>query len=409
MGASRPLVPGVSVPPPSVEQFGAEVEEFLAARLPLRPVRSTEWGVGDDSVAVLEEHSEAEEQAELQAAKQWRQLLAERRWHWLSGPPELGGAGLSEAHRRAYVQIAARYDVPEQRLLDTGIDILAPALQAHGTEYVRHDVLPKIHTGELVVCQLFSEPGAGSDLAGAATRAQRVDGGWLLTGQKIWTSNAHFADWGECLARTSPDKPKHRGLSMFLVDMSAPGVEVRPIVQMTGGSGFNEVFLENCFVRDEWLLGEVDNGWQVARTTLMNERSSIGENPIIPQLIRRLGQLVEQLGSDELLADRFTQLQIEAEAINLVGLRQHQAIPAGEHPGPEMSLGKLLYTSWLERVGLLACELLGRSAVADDGDWGTFAWATLVSGVPGLRLAGGTDEIMRTILAERVLGLPREQ
>jgi alkylation response protein AidB-like acyl-CoA dehydrogenase len=394
----------------TVEQFRAHARAFLDAHAERRTAERVEWGSGSDAMAVIEERSGPAELEELRAAKQWRALLTEHGLHWPSGPVELGGAGLAIEYTRAYEELEAEYDVPSQFPLMVGREIVAPAVLAHGTQEALQRYLVPIHTGELVGCQLFSEPGAGSDLAGVQTRARRDGKVWRVTGQKVWSSNAHLADVGELLARTSPDKPKHRGLTMFLVDMHAAGVEVRPIRQMTGGSGFNEIFLDDVVVEDWQVLGEVDGGWSVARTTLMNERASIGETHNVRRIVRRLAQLAEAVGrdGDPLVRDRLSDVRIKARALELLTLRQRQSAERGAQPGPEMSIGKLLYTGMVHDANALASELLGPRMVADDGAWGTYAWSQLLLDLPGIRIAGGTDEIMRNILAERVLGLPRD-
>jgi acyl-CoA dehydrogenase len=354
-------------------------------------------------MALIEEGGGPEE---LRAAKEWRALLTAHGLHWPSGPVELGGAGLPFTYTRAFDELCAEYEVPSQFPLMVGREIVAPAVLAHGTPEALERYLVPIHTGELVGCQLFSEPGAGSDLAGVQTRARRDGDVWRITGQKVWSSNAHIADVGELLARTSPEKPKHRGMTMFLVDMHAPGVEVRPIKQMTGGSGFNEIFLDDVVVSDWQVLGEVDGGWSVARTTLMNERASIGETHNVRRIVTRLAQLAAETGhaDDPLVRDRLSDVQIKARALEMLTLRQRQLA----QPGPETSIGKLLYTGMVHDANVLASELLGPRLAADDGEWGTYAWTQLLLDLPGIRIAGGTDEIMRNILAERVLGLPRE-
>jgi acyl-CoA dehydrogenase len=393
----------------SLEEFLAAARAFLDANAPRREAERLEWGVGSDAMAVIEEGAE-DEQAELRAAKEWRALLKANGFHWPSGPVELGGAGLPFEYTLAFEELVAEYDHPSQFPLMVGREIVAPAVLAHGTQQALERYLVPIHSGELVGCQLFSEPGAGSDLAGVQTRAVRDGDTWRITGQKVWSSNAHIAEVGELLARTSPDKPKHRGLTMFLVDMHAPGVEVRPIKQMTGGSGFNEIFLDDVVVEDWQVLGEVDGGWNVARTTLMNERASIGETHNVRRIVVRLQQLARELGRDDdpLIVDRLSDVRIKARALEYFTLRKRQAAERGAQPGPEMSVGKLLYTGMVHDANRLAGELLGPRLAADGGEWGMYSWTQLLLDEPGIRIAGGTDEIMRNILAERVLGLPRD-
>jgi alkylation response protein AidB-like acyl-CoA dehydrogenase len=195
---------------------------------------------------------------------------------WLSGPEEYGGRALSTEHERAFAEIESHYRFPAQTSFGIGLGMIAPTILAHATPEVRDRYLRAVERGDIVACQLFSEPIAGSDLAGIQTRAVRDGDEWIINGQKVWTSGAQYSDIGEIITRTSPDKPKHRGMTMFLIDMHAPGVEVRPLRQITGGASFNEVFLTDVRVPDTHRLGDVDGGWSVALTTLMNERASIG-------------------------------------------------------------------------------------------------------------------------------------
>jgi acyl-CoA dehydrogenase len=235
---------------------------------------------------------------------------------------------------------------------------------------------------------------------------------WILTGQKVWTSGAHYSDIGEIITRTAPDKPKHKGLTMFLIDMHAPGIEIRPLRQMTGGASFNEVFLTEVRVPDSHRLGDVDEGWTVALTTLMNERASIGGGGVggastgtsrLIETARRMG-----VADDPLIRQRLAGVYAHSTVARYNNLRAMAKIRAGQLPGPEMSIAKLSLTTNMRRTAELIGEILGPSLVADDGEWGRYAWAEYVLGLPGLRIAGGTDEVMRNILGERVLGLPKE-
>jgi acyl-CoA dehydrogenase len=290
--------------------------------------------------------------------------------------------------------------------------MVAPTILAHAIPEVKQRYLSPLYRGDIVGCQLFSEPVAGSDLAGIQTRAVRDGDEWILNGQKVWTSGAHYADIGEIITRTSPDKPKHKGLTMFLVDMKAPGIEVRPLRQMTGGASFNEVFLTDVGVNDTHRLGDVDEGWTVALTTLMNERAAIGGGGagVTTIGLTRLREIAEHFGGDEdpLIRQRLADIFIRHTVSRYTSLRAMAKIRAGQLPGPEMSIAKLALTQNMQRVAQTLGELLGPRLVADTGEWGTFAWSEFVLGVPGVRVAGGTDEVMRNIVGERVLGLPKE-
>jgi acyl-CoA dehydrogenase len=271
-----------------------------------------------------------------------------------------------------------------------------------------------MYAGDVIACQLFSEPSAGSDLAGLSTRAVRDGDEWVISGQKMWTSIAHHAQIGLALCRTDPDKPKHKGITAFLVDMSAPGVDVRPLRQMSGGSEFNEVFLTEVRVPDDHRLGEVDDGWRVALTTLMNERASVGGEgagpaaravalPFLTALLRANGRLDDAAARRrlaELLAG-----QAATEYLNHQAVRRFRE---GGQPGPEASVSKLMFAQNLTRGAHFAAEVVGPRLIADTGEWGTFSWTELLLSTPALRILGGTEEIMKNILAERVLGLPKE-
>jgi acyl-CoA dehydrogenase len=270
-----------------------------------------------------------------------------------------------------------------------------------------------MYRGEIVGCQLFSEPGAGSDLAGLSTRAVRDGDEWVLNGQKVWTSGAQFSDLGEIMTRTNPDAPKHKGLSAFIVDMHAPGVEVRPLRQMTGGASFNEVFFTDVRVPADHLLGDVNEGWTVALTTLMNERAAIGggstglsagmSNTRFVDLLRHVG-----MDKDAIARQQLADVYINAMVARYTSQRAMAKIKAGQLPGPEMSIGKLALTRNMQRMERLLSHVLGPRLVVDTGEWGTYAWSEFILGIPGMRVAGGTDEVMKNIVGERVLGLPKE-
>ncbi len=295
-----------------------------------------------------------------------------------------------------------------------GIGWAGPTLMHAGTEEQQSAYLPGILSGEDIWCQLFSEPGAGSDLASLTTRAVRDGDEWVVNGQKVWTSGAHLSDIGEIICRTDPDVPKHKGLTGFVVDMHAPGVEVRPLRQMTGGAAFNEVFFTDVRIPDSHRLGDVNAGWGVALTTLMNERAAIGGGAGGVALggmgTHRLIQLVQHYGKskDPLVRQKLVDVLINYRVSSYNTLRAMAKINAGQLPGPELSIAKLSLTQNLMRVSELVSSVLGPKLVADSGEWGTYAWGEFLLSVPGMRVAGGTDEIMRNIVGERVLGLPKE-
>jgi alkylation response protein AidB-like acyl-CoA dehydrogenase len=237
---------------------------------------------------------------------------------------------------------------------------------------------------------------------------------WVVTGQKVWTSGAHLSEIGEIMCRTNPDAPKHKGLTGFVVDMHAPGVEIRPLRQMTGGASFNEVFFSEVRIPDSHRLGDVNEGWTVALTTLMNERAAIGGGMASGGSgnmgTQRLIELVRHQGKnkDPLIRQQLADIVINGRVASFTNLRAMAKIATGQLPGPEMSIAKLTLTANMARVSELVASVLGPRLVADTGEWGTYAWSKFVLGLPGMRLAGGTDEILHNIIGERVLGLPKE-
>ena len=398
----------------SIDEFRSEAERFLESQVPRRAEERQEWGQGSDRVGLLDEKSREEERAEVDAAKAWRQKLFDAGFGWITGPTEYGGRALSSAHDRAYRDVATGFRMPSESPFAIGLGMVAPTILAHAIEDVRRSYLRPLWRGEIVGCQLFSEPVAGSDLAGIQTRATRDGDEWLLTGQKVWTSGAQYSDIGEIITRTDPDKPKHKGLTMFLIDMHAPGIEVRPLRQMTGGASFNEVFLNEVRVPDSHRLGDVDEGWGVALTTLMNERASIGGGGAgsggAATGTGRLIEMAQRLGlaDDLIVRQKLAALFAHATVARYTNLRAMAKIKAGQTPGPEMSIAKLALTQNGQRTAALVSDLLGARLTANTGEWGTYAWSEFVLGVPGMRVAGGTDEVMRNIVGERVLGLPKE-
>lgn len=284
---------------------------------------------------------------------------------------------------------------------------VAPTLVQYGTPEQKQRFLPPTLRGEITWCQLFSEPGAGSDLASLSTRAERVDGGWRLTGQKVWTSLAHVADWAICLARTDPDAPKHDGITYFLVDMSSPGVTVRQLTEITGDAFFNEVFLDGVFVPDACVVGEPNQGWRLARTTLANERVALSTGWSLAG-VRELLDLARSRedrlsGSDR---ERIGVLVCESQAFSLLGLRITMMQLSGTEPGPTSAVRKLLGMRHGQRVAEFGWSLLGPEGASAEGT-GAY-WTKLLLGSRALSIGGGTSEVSLNIIAERILGLPRD-
>ncbi|MEX0664879.1 MAG: acyl-CoA dehydrogenase family protein [Acidimicrobiia bacterium] len=393
--------------------FRAEAHAFLESNVERRVERKFAWGEGSDRVGLLEEKTPEEEAAELALAKVWKAKEFDAGFGWITGPEEYGGRALPTSYERAYREEASGYAISSQGAFVIGLGMVGPTILAHGIPEVKTKYLRSLYRGDIVGCQLFSEPVAGSDLAGIQTRAVRDGDEWVLTGQKVWTSGAQFSDIGEIITRTSPDKPKHKGLTMFVVDMKAPGVDVRPLRQMTGGASFNEVFFEEVRVLDTHRLGDVDEGWGVALTTLMNERAAIGgggSSGVGDYNFTRFKEMARHFGvaDDPVIRQRLASIYINSHVARATAMRAMAKVRAGQVPGPEMSIGKLSLTKNMQLMAQTAGEIVGPGLVADTGEWGTYAWSEMVLGVPGGRVAGGTDEIMRNIIGERVLGLPKE-
>jgi acyl-CoA dehydrogenase len=396
----------------TAEQFEVDARAFLDAAAPKRPLETFVWGQGSQQVGLFPERTPAQEAADLAVARTWAQAVFDAGFGWITGPPAYGGRGLPREYQRIYASIAADYKMPSMSAYGIGLGMVAPTILAHATDEVKDAYLRRMHRGDIVACQLFSEPSAGSDLASLQTRAVRDGDEWVVNGQKVWTSGAQLSDIGEIICRTDPDLPKHRGLTGFVVDMRAPGVEVRPLRQMTGGASFNEVFFTDVRIPDSHRLGDVNGGWTVALTTLMNERAAIGGGggglglPTSTRLIemsRATGR-----SADPLIRQQLASVIINERVARYTNLRAMGKIAVGQLPGPEMSLAKLSLTANMVRTCELVSSILGPSLVADTGAWGTYAWSEYLLGVPGMRVAGGSDEVLHNIIGERVLGLPKE-
>lgn len=353
--------------------------------------------------AIVAEWAPEEEERKLAEARAWQQCKFDAGWAGVAWPREFGGRGGSPVQQIIFDQEESDFNVPRDALI-VGLGWCGPAVLILGNQDQRARFLPPLLAGEEVWCQLFSEPGAGSDLAGLTTRAIGDGDEWVLDGQKVWTTFAHLSDWGLCIARTDPDSPKHRGLSAFIVDMHSEGVETRPLRQMTGAANFNEVFLSGVRVPDSHRVGEVGDGWRVVITTFMFERMGIlvGRGSML-QAAREL------LTDDRREIDGWTRTWINGRVLGFTALRQLTALLKGGVPGPEGSLGKLVGTQILsdlyeQAIGNLGAEgLLAGVDAPYSGEW-----QDAFLGTPGLRIGGGTDQIQRNIIAERVLGLPKD-
>ncbi len=368
------------------------------------------WGEGEFSVVVFHDASDDEELAVLNAYQAWHREKRTAGFGAVAVAVEFGGLGLSKAHEAAVKELEAEFDVPrDHELISVTSKLVAPTIEEFGTPEQRATWCPRFFQLDEFCCQLFSEPEAGSDLAGLSSKARRDGGEWVLDGQKVWTSTARISHWGLAICRTDPDVGKHAGLTAFLIPMDAPGVEVRPIRQMSGGASFNEVFLNGARVSDAMRIGGVGDGWRVALTVLGHERANTGTSRrggtyhdllLLARHLERSGEPIIR----QQLAAVYTSQRVR----EWTKRRAAATAKATGSSGPGGSIGKLLWVNALMQMTKLAGELLGPRLTADTGEWGTFGWNEHVLGAPGYRIAGGSDEIQRNIIGERVLGLPGE-
>jgi alkylation response protein AidB-like acyl-CoA dehydrogenase len=340
--------------------------------------------------------------------RQWQAILAAERWVGVHWPTEYGGRSASPVQVALYHTEYARSQAP-QPVNRVGINLVGPTMLAHGTEDQRLRYLPPILAAEEIWCQLFSEPDAGSDLSSLSTKAVPVEGGYVVTGRKVWTSYAQFATWGMCLARTEPDAPRQQqGITALIIDMKAPGIEIRPLVQMTGDSEFNEVFLTDVFVPAENVIGIEGQGWSVAGSTLAHERGTnfpFKEQVVHETYLARLLEEAQANGSlqDPLVADALAQSYIDLRVLRLHNLRTLTRLGRGEEPGPESSWVKLMWTTMTQHLSETGMAVTGRDPTSSlAGPWPRqWLWSRAAS------IAGGTSEIQRDIIAGRILQLPR--
>ncbi len=351
----------------------------------------------------------------LQQAKRWQKHKYDSGWACLGWAPEYGGRGASVVEEVIWRQEEAQYSIP-QNFFVIGQGMIAPTLMTWASEEDKARYLPRLASGEEVWCQLFSEPASGSDLAALRTRAECDGDEWVLNGQKIWTSGAHYSDFGIIIVRTNPDIPKHKGLSFFFIDMKSPGIEIKPIKQLTGESDFNEVFFEDVRVPDQNRLGEVGQGWQVALTTLMNERAAIGANlgEVDVSVAISVAKDIKIDGrpaiENSAVRSKIANWYVQESGLNYSSYRTLTALSRGDLPGPENSIGKLVAAHKMQAMSSYLLDLMDYGGVISDKAVSELSARIQYSYMSsaGLRIAGGTDEIMSNIIAERVLGLPQE-
>ena len=380
------------------EAFRAEVRDWLDANLAPQWRHRAAGGYRDDDG---EEHR-----------RSWQERLYAGGWLKLGWPEAAGGRAATPAMMAIFQEELARAGAPNL-VGHLGVSLLAPTLLIHGSDWQREQYLEQVLKGELIFCQGFSEPDAGSDLASLRTRAVKSNGGWVINGQKTWSSSAFMADRSFLLARTDPEVPPHRGIGFFLVDLKQPGVEVRRIQQMTGGGEFCEIFLNDAVVEDRDVVGEPVDGWKIAMTTFTFERGGgLGYAARFSQLVDGYAELARSSGAaaDPCVRQRVAQAYIESQVLRLNGLRALTREERGQAPGPEASLTKLYWSELDKRVqdGALALQgpyggLAPGSPHAVDGGWWQYGWMWSQAGT----IYAGSSEIQRNIIAERVLGLPR--
>jgi alkylation response protein AidB-like acyl-CoA dehydrogenase len=386
---------------PEEALFRAEVRAFLDANASRK---------SEDEPAGRSRYNEGPEA--LARGKAWQAKKAAAGFAGITWDPQWGGRGGTPIQQVIYSQEEANYNV-SKGYFDIGLGMCIPTLMTYGKpDQLERHVRPALR-GEEIWCQLFSEPSAGSDVAGLRTRAERDGDDWVINGQKIWTSGAHYCDFGILLTRTDPNAPKHAGLTMFFLDMKSPGVEVRRIKQISGTSNFNEVFFTNVRIPDAQRLGAVGAGWKVSITTLMNERLAVGEAPgpdsaDILKLVRALDIDGEPALSNPAVRERLADWYVKTQGLKFTRFRSMTALSRGQTPGPEASIAKVISANKLQEIASFGIDLLGQSGAIMDPELAPMqAWfqeALLYA--PGMRIAGGTDEILRNIIAERVLGLP---
>jgi alkylation response protein AidB-like acyl-CoA dehydrogenase len=379
---------------PEQAEYRAKVRAWLEEHASEAPVLRGEGAIEDEDEAIA-------------AHRAWQRKLAEGGFVGVTWPKEYGGQSLGPLEQVIINQEINRAGLPG--ILDSiGVGMLGPTIIAHGTEEQKQRYLASMLHADEVWCQLFSEPAAGSDLAGIQSRAvQQDDGTWKLSGQKVWTTNAQFAAFGLLLARTDADVPKHKGLTMFVVPMNAEGVTVRGLRQITGDAEFNEVFFDDVRLEEDMVVGPVNGGWGTALTTLMFERLTIGGGS--EGMGYRADRFARAIAADEVAArdpevrHRFGELATDLLALRFTGYRLLTVLQRGQIPGPEAGMGKVTVVNAAIAAGDLIADVLGPDALDEDDEW-----AYLISFLPGLKSAGGSEEILRNTVGERVLGLPPE-
>jgi len=391
---------------PEEAAFRAEVRAWIGANAPKHlhdALANAGFGSGPQGFDVMAE------------AKAWQRKKAEAGWACLHWPKEYGGRGATPIERVIWGQEEGVYSALGGAFI-IGHGMCGPTMMAYASEDQKRQYLPPLAAGENVWCQLFSEPAGGSDLAGLRTRAEPDGDDWIINGQKIWTSGAQYSDYGILITRTDPTVPKHKGMTMFFLDMRSPGIEIRPIKQANGQSGFNEVYFTDVRIPGAQRLGPVNGGWQVSLTTLMNERLSIGSGMStgFPELLDFCCRIETADGTlavdDKAVRSKLATWACRQSGLKYTGFRAISALSRGETPGPENSIGKLVAGPTMQEIAAFALDLQAQAGVLVDPELAaaTARFQAMLLRSPATRVEGGTDEILRNIIAERVLGLPAD-
>ncbi|CAN7482896.1 acyl-CoA dehydrogenase family protein [Phenylobacterium sp. LjRoot164] len=385
---------------PEEAAYRKQVRDWLDANAPKKQEGSADPEGGDG----------------MAASKAWQAKKAAAGYACITWPKEWGGQGGTPVQQVIFNQEEAKHPIPGNPF-QIGLGMCLPTVMTFADAETKTRFVGPALRGEEIWSQLFSEPSGGSDVAASRTKAERVDDGsgdWVINGQKVWTTGAQFSDYGIVIVRTNPDVPKHKGLTMFWLDLKDPGVEVKPIHQMSGGSGFNEVFFTNVRVKDSQRLGAEGDGWKVSLVTLMNERLAVGGatgagwSQFMETARKTPGLDGASALQDQALREKLADWYVQAEGLKHTRNRTMTALSRGQTPGPESSIGKIISAVQMQELANTAVEMLDQYGIINDEDLAplsaAFHWSLMFA--PGLRIAGGTDEILRNIIAERVLGLP---
>lgn len=394
---------------PQEAAFRAEARAWLDQNAVLKdPKKAERYGM----------FSENESKEMVKQAQDWQAKKYDAGWACITWPKQYGGRGGTVMENIIFSQEERRYETPPN-VFGIGLGMAGPTIMYHGTEEQKKRHLPSMARGDIIWCQLFSEPSAGSDLAALRTRSEKQGDEWVINGQKVWTSGAHYSKWGILVTRSDFNAPKHKGLTYFVVDMESPGIEIRPIKQMTGGANFNEVFFTNVRIPDANRLDREGNGWAVAITTLMNERMSIGTGMgLTPDAAyKALTTLAKSCYIDGkpaiengLVRSKIGEFYSRLKALELTGYRVLSKLSSGAAPGTESAVLKLAGGILLQELSAFAMELQGPFGT-DHGAGAQFGgglFQDIYLGIPAMRIAGGSDEVQRNVIAERELGLPQE-